>query len=64
MLSNGKDAITGSEILNDLDLKSAELGDEDIDNLVLSLEFQLRKSNGQWVPVDSDRVRLAPRGKK
>lgn len=54
---------TGNEILSDFDFAAERYG-EDVQQAVLELEFQVRRSDGTWVPIDLERVRIATRGMK
>lgn len=54
--------IDGIGVLVLLDEETDQIRDRELTGLVTNLEFQLRKSDGTWVKVDPERVRIATRG--
>lgn len=53
----------GNLILSSMDMAAEYYGPE-TQAAVLELEMQVRRSDGTWVRVDPERVRMAPRGLK
>ena len=53
----------GNVILASMD-SAAEYYGPETQAAVLELEMQVRRSDGTWVRVDPERVRMAPRGQK
>ncbi len=55
--------LDGIEIMDAFDSAAEDFGPA-MQQAVLDMEWQVRRTDGTWVRVDPERVRLAPRGEK
>lgn len=54
--------IDGIGVLVLFDEETDQMRDSTVTQVVTNLEFQLRKTDGTWVHVDPERIRIATRG--
>lgn len=56
--------VDGVLILQSFDEVADTIRNPRLTQAIVNLEFQVRRSDGTWVSVDADRVRIAPKGMK